>query len=71
MTSYHKLFHDLLSLQGKEIDVGLLASGEHFQGTLINTMFDSFLVETAGTKKIVHFNNIQFVRQRDRTTNGA
>ena len=68
MTSNDKLFHNLLSLQGKKIEVGILSGKKRYQGTLVNTMFDSFLLDCNGEHTVIRFNDLSFVNELSKST---
>ena len=56
-----ELFRKILSLQGKEVEVSLNSSGELLRGKIVNTMFDSFLIEVRGANRVVPFSDILFL----------
>lgn len=56
-----EFFRKILSLQGKEVEVSLSTSGELLRGRIVNTMFDSFLIEVKGKNRVVAFSEILFL----------
>jgi len=61
MADIDKIFRDLISLVGKEIELGLRSSGEKMTGRVCYTMFDSFLLEVKGVKRVIPFADILFL----------
>ena len=61
MSNIDKIFRDLISLVGKEVDVGLVSTGEKLRGTVTYTMFDSFLLRVGGEKKVIAFADILYL----------
>lgn len=61
MPDVDQIFHDLISLVGKEIEVGLRDSAGSLRGTVVYTMFDSFLLEIKGQRRVVAFDDINFL----------
>ena len=51
----------LISLIGKNVDVGIISSGERLNGTIVNAMFDSFLIESNGETKVVQIRDLAFL----------
>lgn len=64
-TNAQALFRTVLSLVGKNVEVGTKSTGSRVSGTIVNAMFDSFLLEGAGEKRIVRFEDILFLTPRD------
>ena len=66
MSSIDKIFRELISLVGKEVDVGLRSTGEKLRGTVTYTMFDSFLLlkHSKIIFRVIKNNLISYVRQR-------
>lgn len=52
-----RFYEDILQLQNREVEV-LLRGGTRLSGKITNTMFDSFIVEAAGKKSIVRFQDV-------------
>jgi len=61
MPSVDEIFRDLISLVGKEVEVGLRSTGEKLTGIVSYTMFDSFLIRVGETRKVIPFTDILFL----------
>jgi hypothetical protein len=61
MPSVDEIFRSLISLVGKEVEVGLRSSGEKLNGTVSYTMFDSFLLKTTKGKRVISFSDILYL----------
>lgn len=61
MSSVDEIFRSLISLVGKDVEVGLRSTGEKITGTVSYTMFDSFLINVGGVKKVIPFSDILFL----------
>ena len=61
MSSVDEIFRSLIALVGKEVEVGLRSSGEKLTGTVSYTMFDSFLIRTGNTRRVIAFSDILFL----------
>jgi hypothetical protein len=61
MPSVDEIFKSLISLVGKEVEVGLRSTGEKLTGMVSYTMFDSFLIRVGETKRVIPFNDILFL----------
>ena len=61
--SYQEMFEQILSLQGATVEVGISTTGEHCKGRIINTMFDSFLLEVGGKNKVVRFSDLMYLNR--------
>lgn len=58
MGSTNEIFRNLISLVGKKIELGLRSTGEKLVGTVVYTMFDSFLIEINGQRRVIPFGDI-------------
>jgi hypothetical protein len=65
MPDIDQIFHDLISLVGKEIEVGLRSKADAVRGTVVYTMFDSFLIETNGGRRVIAFDDINYLTPLD------
>ncbi len=63
MPSEQQLFKQLVSLMGKQIDVGIRSSGKKLQGTVVNAMFDSFLIEANGKNNVIAYNDLSYLQE--------
>ena len=55
----------LIALIGTKITVGLSSTGEKLSGTVENAMFDSFLLNSNGTKIIVRVQDLTFLEEEN------
>ena len=62
------IFSNLIRLIGKQVEVGVAASGEKLRGQVSNAMFDSFILCTESGKRIIRFDDILFL---DEISNSA
>lgn len=65
MLNEQRFFNEFVRLTGRMITVGLSPSAEQLQGTVLYTMFDSFLLETEKGKRVVPFADIVFLDEMD------
>ena len=61
MSSVNEIFRSLISLVGKEVEVGLRSTGEKLTGTVSYAMFDSFLLRVGNNKRVISFGDILFL----------
>ena len=61
MSSVDEIFRSLISLVGKEVEVGLRSTGEKLTGTVSYTMFDSFLIKIGEVRRVISFSDILFL----------
>ena len=54
-------FRDVLKLCGHEVEVGLLSTGAVLRGKITYTMFDSFILESRGTPRVIRFEDLNFL----------
>lgn len=56
-----EIFEGYLKLVGKNVALGIRSTGEHLRGKIINTMFDSFILELASTQRVIGFRDVMYV----------
>jgi len=61
MLDAQSLFEHLLSLVGRQIELGSAKLPKPIKGVISNVMFDSFIFESSGEKKIVRFEDLVFL----------
>ncbi len=66
MPSTQEIFEELLGMQGKEVEVGIQSLGKTLKGKIVNTMFDSFILESAGKNNIIRFDDISYLEKQAR-----
>jgi hypothetical protein len=58
--SEQKFFEQFMSLVGREISLITRSSGEKIEGTVENSMFDSFVLLSKTGKRIIRFDDLLF-----------
>jgi hypothetical protein len=61
MMNAQRLFRKLLSLVGKEVEIGTFSDGTPLRGCIANVMFDSIIFSTEREKRIVRFQDLVYV----------
>ena len=57
-------FEEVLALAGSEVEVGLKSSGAPVIGKIMNTMFDSFILDHEGRSRVIRFVDISYLLPR-------
>ncbi len=65
MPSADEMFRSLISLVGRQVEVGLRASGERLSGKVAYAMFDSFLMDVASGRRVIPFSDILYLDPLD------
>lgn len=60
--SAQALFEEFLHLVGKEVEISLSSSGELVRGKVLNSMFDSLILETPTKRRIIAFTDLNYFR---------
>lgn len=60
MISEQKFFEQFMSLVGSEIRLITRSNGEKIEGTVENSMFDSFVLLSKSGKRIIRFDDMLF-----------
>ena len=61
MLNEQRFFREFLQYVGHRVEIGLTTSSERVEGTVVNSMFDSVLLETVKGRKIVRFLDIEYL----------
>jgi hypothetical protein len=65
MPSERGWFETVLGFVGKRVEVATRRGGEMLSGTVVNTMFDSFLLRTDSGNHVITFRDIMLVQPLD------
>lgn len=61
-------FREVLALVGREVELGLVSSGAPLSGRVVNTMFDSFILELQGKPRVIRFEDLSYLLPRSAKT---
>lgn len=63
MVNEQRFFREFIRLMGKRVEIGLSAPARQVTGTVVNSMFDSVLLDTANGPTVVRFNDINYLTE--------
>jgi hypothetical protein len=63
--SEQKFFEKFIKLSGKRIRLVLKSQGIELDGTVINAMFDSFLIQTKKGNQVVRYDDLLFFEKAE------
>jgi hypothetical protein len=59
--SENSLFHSLLAIQGREVELTKKSNGQLIRGILANVMFDSCLIQSSKSSVVVAFSDLLYL----------